>query len=180
MALQHPRPSSLHCRGRTAEDRPRAAEPCPRSSGQAHGQEACPHMRLMGKRPCLKSRTPVLKVNLNLVRLLPRLHTHAVLAPTAPGDTAPRGRTIHPSHSVRTLSVLRISTLSFHLFIDVRQPRRPARRRAARHPADEGAARRDARDVHMAHGELPLTHVALSAARSFSAWCTSTAGAFFA
>ena len=30
--------------------------------------------------PCLKSRTPVL----NLVRLLPRLHTHAVLAPTAP------------------------------------------------------------------------------------------------
>ena len=29
---------------------------------------------------------------LNLVRLLPRLHTHAVLAPTAPSDTAPRGR----------------------------------------------------------------------------------------
>ena len=57
--------------------------------------------------PCLKSRTPVLI----LVRLLPRLHTHAALAPTAPGDTAPRGRRVHPSHSVRTLSVLRISTL---------------------------------------------------------------------
>ena len=51
MALQHPRPSSLHCRCGMAEDRPHATEPCPRSSGQAHGQEACPQMRLTGKRP---------------------------------------------------------------------------------------------------------------------------------
>ena len=51
MALQHPRPSSLHCRCRMAEDRPHATEPCPRSSGQAHGQQACPELRLTGKRP---------------------------------------------------------------------------------------------------------------------------------
>ena len=51
MALQHPRPSSLHCRCGMAEDRPHATEPCPRSSGQAHGQQACPQMRLTGKRP---------------------------------------------------------------------------------------------------------------------------------
>ena len=51
MALQHPRPSSLHCRCRMAEDRPHATMPCPRSSGQAHGQQACPQMRLTGKRP---------------------------------------------------------------------------------------------------------------------------------
>ena len=57
--------------------------------------------------PCLKSRTPVL----NLVRLLPRLHTHTVLAPTAPSDTAPRGRSGTPLTLVGTLSVLRISTL---------------------------------------------------------------------
>ena len=52
--------------------------------------------------PCLKSRTPVL----NLVRLLPRLHTHTVLAPTAPSDTAPRGRSGTPltlgQYTVRT------------------------------------------------------------------------------
>ena len=51
MALQHPRPSSLHCRCGMAEDRPHATEPCPRSSGQAHGQQACPELRLTGKRP---------------------------------------------------------------------------------------------------------------------------------
>ena len=51
MALQHPRPSSLHCRCRMAEDRPHATMPCPRSSGQAHGQQACPELRLTGKRP---------------------------------------------------------------------------------------------------------------------------------
>ena len=50
MALQHPRPSSLHCRCRMAEDRPHATMPCPRSSGQAHGQQACPELRLTGKR----------------------------------------------------------------------------------------------------------------------------------
>ena len=39
--------------------RPRAAEPCPRSSGQAHGQEACPQMRLTGKRPlCRRFESP--------------------------------------------------------------------------------------------------------------------------
>ena len=52
--------------------------------------------------PCLKSRTPVL----NLVRLLPRLHTHTVLAPTAPSDTAPRGRSGTPltlgQYTIRT------------------------------------------------------------------------------
>ena len=52
--------------------------------------------------PCLKSRTPVL----NLVRLLPRLHTHTALAPTAPSNTAPRGRRCTPitlgRYTVRT------------------------------------------------------------------------------
>ena len=51
ITLQHPRPSSLHCRCRMAEDRPHATEPCPRPSGQAHGQQACPELRLTGKRP---------------------------------------------------------------------------------------------------------------------------------
>ena len=50
MALQHPRPSSPHCRCRMAEDRPHATMPCPRSSGQAHGQQACPELRVTGKR----------------------------------------------------------------------------------------------------------------------------------
>ena len=59
MALQHPRPSSLHCRCRMAEDRPHATMPCPRSSGQAHGQQACPELRLTGKRPlCRRFESP--------------------------------------------------------------------------------------------------------------------------
>ena len=60
MALQHPRPSSLHCRCRMAEDRPHATEPCPRSSGQAHGQQACPELRLTGKRPLCRLSTRLL------------------------------------------------------------------------------------------------------------------------
>ena len=61
-----------------------------------------PHRALNCHTTYLKSRTPVL----NLVRLLPRLHTHTALAPTAPSNTAPRGRRCTPltlgRYTVRT------------------------------------------------------------------------------
>ena len=105
--------------------RPSSSGTCPRTAGivqstdtrtaprtrRAMAEGACPVTgRKRGRAglgrsrgcTCLKSRTPVL----NLVRLLPRLHTHTVLAPTAPSDTAPRGRSGTPltlgQYTIRT------------------------------------------------------------------------------
>ena len=95
--LQHPRPSSLHCRCRMAEDRPHATEPCPRSSGQAHGQQACPELRLTGKRPlCRRFKSTTRGPTPQLTSC-----SRPSLPPLGPGPRGPR-TTLHALPSLGT------------------------------------------------------------------------------
>ena len=118
MALQHPRPSSLHCRCGMAEDRPHATEPCPRPSGQAHGQQACPQMRLTGRRPlCRRFESPT------------RGPTLTALCPTSPALTTARVLVMLSFSLSSVACALCAHAPHTFIFISLRQHKR----RAGRH-----------------------------------------------